>query len=236
MRSVIAQVAPHARGQALTVQTGGHVSPDSQVLNARWLRQSFEQDGGDAADRWIVDSGSTDHLVCHREWLGNYHELEEPINIFCANDQPLQAVGIGEVSLRSKKGGTVLMFPRVLYIPGFGKNLFSYYRADKSGASIAGSNGELRLTFREALSEPLCAYEHRRQYCIKGAIKLHDVNVVHGRLPRAYTVQYLEELVHANELAIAEALHVQHKRNQSLELWHARLGHANERAVRETIA
>lgn len=77
-----------------------------------------------ASDRvvttWVVDSGASVHMTPNKHWLDDYRTLEEPVKIGIANQQCIQAVGVGNIHTNH---GALLC--EVLYVPEASNNLFS---------------------------------------------------------------------------------------------------------------
>jgi hypothetical protein len=80
---------------------------------------------------WWIDSGATKHMTNCPNYLMNFERFEKPKVIIQAGHTPLQAVGAGDMKVKSDVGNKskMLLLKNVLFVPGLVKNLFSVLRA-----------------------------------------------------------------------------------------------------------
>ena len=104
---------------------------------------------------WLIDSGASKHMTCHREILQDYQEFPKPQSVKLGDGRVVDALGLGNVKLRMtfkiSDIKTVNMYD-VLYVPKLSGNLFSVGAAvrkgntvkfNKSRCYIRGKDGDL---------------------------------------------------------------------------------------------
>ena len=103
-----------------TVSLPAFPSQVEQVVALSTVRLLGDRDvdGGTAVDRWFVDSGCTDHMVCNRDWMTEYYLLEKEIPVFVATDAATPAVGVGTVLLQPAGTNRTVAIRDVLHVPG----------------------------------------------------------------------------------------------------------------------
>ena len=89
---------------------------------------------GDKSDCWVVDSGSSRHTCCRRDWFATFSSTKESLQV--GNEEWVHAVGQGSIKIRSVVGGDgeEIELKNVLYIPEMSYNLFSTGKAAERGA------------------------------------------------------------------------------------------------------
>jgi hypothetical protein len=94
------------------------------------------------ASKWVLDSGSTQHLTGDRSKFREMETLTTEKQ-FGNNKQYLTAEGVEKVKLRcaTPKGEQVVTLEEVFYVPGAAANLFSVKRATDRGAEVVMSRG-----------------------------------------------------------------------------------------------
>jgi hypothetical protein len=70
-------------------------------------------------NKWIVDSGATDHMTCEPKQLQNFTKLKEPQYVTVANGNKTKILGTGTTNFLNKN------VKDVLYLPDFNSNLLS---------------------------------------------------------------------------------------------------------------
>lgn len=100
-------------------------------------------DEGVVVDWWYLDTGCSNHLTGNRQWLINYDSSKES-RIRCADDEYLVAEGMGDVLVKLKDGGTVLI-ENVWYVPGMKSNLMSVGQLLEKGYSVTMRDAVLQL-------------------------------------------------------------------------------------------
>lgn len=100
---------------------------------------------GSDSERWIVDSGATDHMTNRGDILHDYTALKDARAITCADGKSATAVGYGNLYATTPDGES-LMFKKVLYVPKIACNLLSAGRIDERGGQILTSRGVCRVS------------------------------------------------------------------------------------------
>lgn len=156
---------------------------------------------------WWVDSGSSSHISFQRELFSTYTEIN-PIMVRVADSTSHKAVGKGDVRLVLEvKGGFVgATLHEVLHVPTFKTNLFSVSKTLEQGY-------EVRFKGKKCILLAPDGQVAAEGQVDKGLIWLAC------RPPRQ------EE--------IAAAVTVGSEDDKLLELWHLRMGHLHEAALKK---
>ena len=103
--------------------------------------------GQPKSDRWIVDSGASQHTCCRKEWFSSIQPWSEKLQV--GNQEWVESVGKGTVVLLCQVGNREekISLHSVLYIPSMSHNLFSTGRAADKGASTMFSRRGCEITF-----------------------------------------------------------------------------------------
>jgi hypothetical protein len=74
---------------------------------------------------WYIDSGTTKHMTCNKNWLVSYKNYVNDTSVTCANNEKLHSEGDGKaiVMLHDKPGETAIN--NVAYVPNLAANLLS---------------------------------------------------------------------------------------------------------------
>lgn len=97
--------------------------------------------GDDASMNWVIDSGCTHHMTCHREWFIDFKEVKSA-KILLGDYHTVETLGIGTVKLNTH-GGTVKMLKNVRYVPSLRRNLISTGTLDKLGFKHCGDDDKI---------------------------------------------------------------------------------------------
>lgn len=97
--------------------------------------------GDDASVNWVIDSGCTHHMTCHREWFTEFEEIKSS-KVLLGDFHVVETLGIGTVKLNTR-GGTVKMLKNVRYVPALRRNLISTGTLDRLGFKHCGSDGRI---------------------------------------------------------------------------------------------
>ncbi|XP_028184889.1 uncharacterized protein LOC114371738 [Glycine soja] len=89
------------------------------------------------------DSGYTNHMIGHRDWLVNFDAMKKS-KVRFADNRVIQAEGAGNVAIR-RLDGRQAMITDVLYVPGMKSNLISMGQPLEKGFSMKMSNGSLEV-------------------------------------------------------------------------------------------
>ena len=159
---------------------------------------------------FIIDSGASAHMCHDRSYYTSYQKLDHPKHIWIADDCTIDAVGIGNIKIRTQLHGqsTSSIIKGVLHLPELSMSLLSTAKLADAGV---GTN-----------TTP----KH---------IDLIDIRT--GRLmDRAYRFRNLYKLkvkiTHPDEARLTQT-HPPSK--VSLALWHRRLGHISEDTIQKMV-
>ena len=85
-----------------------------------------------SSDKWLVDSGATQHMTYSKEYMKNYKKMT-PVDVHLADDGVVQAVGSGDIvmSMKTPRGIKKGVLTGVWHIPKLSRNLFSVGRFTK---------------------------------------------------------------------------------------------------------
>ncbi|XP_006593259.1 uncharacterized protein LOC114378981 [Glycine soja] len=92
---------------------------------------------------WYIDSGCSNHMTGHRDWLVNFDAMKKS-KVRFVDDRVIQAEGEGNVAVR-RLDGRQAMFTYVLYVLGMKSNLISMSQLLENGFSMKMSNGSLEV-------------------------------------------------------------------------------------------
>ncbi len=156
---------------------------------------------------WLIDSGASIHMTKNMELLSDYQELEKSENVRLGDGRTVDAIGIGNVHIemlfKVSEPKKSVMY-KVLYVPQLSCNLFSVRAAASKGNFI----------------------RFGRYYCwIRGQDqKLCGMGTLENQMYR------LDCKVIKLEISAGAASIV---KDNDLDVWHFRLGHANEQYVKK---
>jgi hypothetical protein len=168
---------------------------------------------------WYVDSGCTDHMTDNRSFFSTYKDIShERRFVEGIGGSMLLAIGSGDINIKIKneRGHTFGVLQNVIHVPNLGRNLFSsYVVAQKSIFTLHMANG--------------CHLLDNGEIVMRG--------VVHNRMYRLL----FEAIAPSPEGSKALAAHSIHtpsitEGQQSLEIWHRRLSHANHGTIQMMAA
>ena len=97
---------------------------------------------------WLLDSGASRHLCCHREWFA---ELETRRDLVYLGDTTVNVEGQGKVYIKRLVNGQWLngVINDVLFVPSLKKNLFSVGVCMKNGYTINFTNNTVQISDRD---------------------------------------------------------------------------------------
>jgi hypothetical protein len=176
-------------------------------------------------NKWVIDSGATEHMCSHRDWFVSYHPLPVPKKVQLGNGAIIYAPGTGNVALNFNLDGETQqgLLRGVYYVPALQGNLFSLTHLTK------------RL-HKTVFEDNAC-----RVYNPAG--QLTAIGRVHGNLffldaTPLTTMAYITSLPTDTERLPLHNLQDSTysarttTSTASLEIWHRRLGHANLESVK----
>lgn len=154
---------------------------------------------------FIVDSGSTDHLMKNEKFLSGVKHIETPYEIDIAEDGvSVKATKGGHLHAYSSvsEGEIVLTLNQVCVAPKIRHNLLSVRKIDEQGGEVVFKNGKVY-------------------------IKMKNIIVAEGVLKRGlYWVKFKHRQMSSN---------LSNVNSDSNELWHRRLSHLSMANVRKLI-
>lgn len=80
-------------------------------------------EGGTSEEEWYLDTGCSNHMTGHREWLVNL-DLSKKTKIRLDDEKSLNAEGMENVVIHTKDGKTAII-ENVFYVPNMKCNLLS---------------------------------------------------------------------------------------------------------------
>ncbi|KAJ9547349.1 LOW QUALITY PROTEIN: hypothetical protein OSB04_019892 [Centaurea solstitialis] len=98
-----------------------------------------------AARGWFVDTGATIHVCGQRRYFGTYCPAPARTVVVCADGHRADVLGIGDVTLRFKRGRTVVLTD-TLHVPTISKELVSADKFDKGGFKMVLENGRIDIS------------------------------------------------------------------------------------------
>ena len=157
-------------------------------------------------DVWVIDSGATDHITCHKDWFSTFECFVEPVTINVGNKSTMDALGKGRINFEAAVNGKWLQchMEDVLFVPSARRNLFSVPCAVDKGLKCSTSKTE-------------CVFTK------DGVVKARGVRV--GKLYKMDIRVKQPEMCKEANLVVKD----------TLQIWHERLGHQNKRHVQNIL-
>jgi transposase InsO family protein len=146
---------------------------------------------------WVLDSGSTHHLINDRNQLSNIRNLDNPVRLTTANGSTVYINEMGTVKFISDDNGIEVTIHDVGYVPGLATNLLSVSKIIQSGATVEFTDKEAKIS--------------RNDKVVFEIIKKENLYVIPQRTKLNLIAPIASELGSEQE--------------ESLALWHNRLGH-----------
>ncbi|XP_014503046.1 uncharacterized protein LOC106763361 [Vigna radiata var. radiata] len=84
---------------------------------------------------WYLDSGCSNHMTCHKEWLVNFDETKKSMVKFADNNTS-KVEGVGDVIIRRKNDSRAIL-ACVLFVPAIRYNLLSIGQLIQNGFIVA---------------------------------------------------------------------------------------------------
>jgi transposase InsO family protein len=156
---------------------------------------------------WVLDSGATHHLTNDRTLLFNISKLENPIRLTTANGSIVYINETGSVRFTADDSGKEITMHDVGYAPGLAANLISVNRIIQGGATVQFTHKYARISKNNKIV--LEVNKKENLYVIPQRAKA-NVNLI------APVANLLES-----------------KQEESLTLWHNRLGHLSLTGVKK---
>lgn len=95
-------------------------------------------DGQPCHNKWLVDSGASEHMTFDRTLFASYSKLLNKRLVIIGDGKQLDAVGIGQIVLKAFNGQCYIetTLNNVLHVPDLKMNLFSVASAVNKGYSM----------------------------------------------------------------------------------------------------
>ncbi|KAK2431203.1 hypothetical protein QL285_029460 [Trifolium repens] len=124
--------------EAHIAQDENDSEPDPMLLMATTTdEESHSED-------WYFDTGCSNHMTSHREWLINFNNSSKT-NIRFADNRAIQAEGVGDVLITGKKGNQALI-TGVLYVPAMKTNLLGMGQMLEKGFVMHLENNTMEMS------------------------------------------------------------------------------------------
>ncbi|XP_047168322.1 uncharacterized protein LOC124837082, partial [Vigna umbellata] len=107
---------------------------DSDLEPLILMVTTYAENSNCQADLWYLDSGCSNHMTCHKEWLINFYATKKS-KVKFANDNTLKVEGIEDVVIRRKNGSHAIIIS-VLFVPAMKCNLFNIGQLVQRGFTV----------------------------------------------------------------------------------------------------
>ncbi|PNX67617.1 retrovirus-related Pol polyprotein from transposon TNT 1-94, partial [Trifolium pratense] len=95
------------------------------------------------SEEWYLNSGCSNHMTPYREWLTSF-DASKKSSIKLVDGRKLVVEGIGNIVIKSKKGGKVIISD-VFFVPEMSCNLLSLGQLVQKGFSVNMEDNALKL-------------------------------------------------------------------------------------------
>ncbi|WCJ44212.1 Retrovirus-related Pol polyprotein from transposon TNT 1-94 [Euphorbia peplus] len=95
-------------------------------------------------ESWVLDSGASFHSCSSADLMENYTSGKFG-KVYLADDEPLEIVGKGDVSIKTKNG-SVIKLSGVRHVPGLKRNLLSVGQLDDEGYCVVFVGGNWKIS------------------------------------------------------------------------------------------
>lgn len=163
-------------------------------------------------DFWVIDSAASDHMTNQREWFSVLKEFQKPVDIKIGNGDNIQALGKGNIEIETFVNNetiTVIIYD-VLFIPDLKQNLFSVKLAAKQGVDFSITDNVKNCLFTCGNKVIATGSDNGNLY----TIDLRVIKPIECNLSNKY---------------------VKNNKLETLQLWHGRLCHQNNRHVQSFL-
>jgi len=100
---------------------GEHLNSDFKNLKLFMSNVAFSAETDDI-NAWFMDSGTSIHMTCNKDWHKNLKEISNGRNIYLGDDRAHQIMGYGDIP-RTLPNGRVRRIHNVMYVPEIKKKL-----------------------------------------------------------------------------------------------------------------
>jgi predicted transcriptional regulator len=116
---------------------------DNSIETDPLLMMAITNDDLDQKESWYLDTGCSNHMTGHKNWLVNYDSSRKS-TIRIADSRTIQSEGVGDVLIRGKNGNQALI-TGVLYVPNMNSNLLSMRQLVEKGFTTTLGNNEMKV-------------------------------------------------------------------------------------------
>lgn len=239
--SQVAAVAQTSDGTFVTLVLSASTTVNPDTLWHYWDQSmmAVELREGDfipltLPGQWLIDSGCSNHYTSSRHILSEFRPLSPPIRILTGNGH-VTAQGIGSVTLHTSLGTRKLT--DVMWVPDLSglNNLLSVPQLVRKGCEVhmSGTTCTIRTTQLPSKETFLTGTFHGKGYFVD-MITCPSSTVV-ARLMVVSTGTPSTSIVPLPFSSEPTAMMGGSVDTQPLPIWHMRLGHLNERAIRHLV-
>jgi len=154
----------------------GNITQDGSDLEVVLL-MATTCEGDPLCEDWYLDSGCSNHMTGHREWLINF-DFSRKTSVKLADNRSLESEGIGDIAIKMKDGRNALI-EKVLLVPGMKCNLLSIGQLIEKGFSVTMEGNTLNLydkqgnlILKSKLTKSrtfLCSIKNAKDVCMSAA-------------------------------------------------------------------
>ncbi|GAU50483.1 hypothetical protein TSUD_409690 [Trifolium subterraneum] len=128
---------------ACAAQEESSSDSDENEVKLMMVTLSEVSDDHSHTDYWFLDTGCSNHMTSHKEWLIDINPSKKS-KVRFADDRTLHAEGMGKMVITRDDGKNVIM-EDVLYVPGMKSNLLSIGQLIQKGFEVKMKNNSLSL-------------------------------------------------------------------------------------------
>lgn len=205
----------------------GHFMKNCPQYTPKTVHQVNSIDGFAPCGSWLVDTGSTDHIVPSDKGLKDYVAFDSPVFVSVANGGTARIVGEGTAVVQLPSGFTFELY-HVKHVPKATKCLISVGKAYEDGIDIVidGKSCLLRDSAGELLGHAEVSLPFYWVHDL-GGISVSNHSCA-GQESVCKSVTWSEQLITScheasaslRDFSVMEATHA-----KEIDLWHRRLGH-----------
>ncbi|GAU23301.1 hypothetical protein TSUD_237550 [Trifolium subterraneum] len=119
------------------------------------LMMAITNEDYDKKESWYLDTGCSNHMTGHKDWLFNYDASRKP-NIRFADSRTIKSEGVSDVLIQGKNGNQALI-TGVLYVPNMQSNLLSMGQLVEKGFTMTLGNNQMKVQFNASTSHCLAS-------------------------------------------------------------------------------
>ncbi|KAF8773182.1 Retrovirus-related Pol polyprotein like [Argiope bruennichi] len=137
-------------------------------------------------EQFLVDSASTSHFCCERDWFKNFRELSPTKALLADKRHTCEVKGVGDIDfcIKDVKGDVHITLKDVLYAPNMRRNLISGAKMDLAGLKINWCNLSYAEYIILIMNIFFSVFRQEISYIVK-QLELHMKNVVYKRVTKS---------------------------------------------------